>query len=79
VISYQIAKTSQDVLPVQLVIYSVTGAEIQTLINQKQAAGTYRLNWNGRDSQGDFVSAGIYLLRLRAGDFVESKKMLLIK
>lgn len=79
VISYQIPETDQAVIPVRLTIYSVAGKEVRTLINQRQSAGIYRLNWDGRNSQGEFVSAGIYLFRLHAGDFAKSKKMLLIK
>ncbi len=64
---------------VSLKIYDVLGREIKTLVKQEQASGVYQVNWNGDDQLGNKVSTGIYFYRIDAGDFVQTKKMLLIK
>ena len=64
---------------VELVIYNSLGQKIKTLIHSRQAAGQYTLQWNGSDDHGHPVTAGIYLLRMRAGDFIAIKKMALIR
>jgi hypothetical protein len=50
-------------LHVELKVYNVSGSEVQTLVNGKQAAGTYRVRF---DSQG--LPGGVYFYRLRAGE-----------
>ncbi len=62
-----------------LKIYDVLGREIKTLVNKEQANGVYEVNWNGDDELGNKVSTGVYFYRIDAGDFVQTKKMMLIK
>ncbi|MBE0551178.1 MAG: T9SS type A sorting domain-containing protein, partial [Ignavibacterium sp.] len=64
---------------VSLKIYDILGREIKILINQEQTSGVYEVNWNGDDEVGNKVSTGVYFYRIDAGDFVQTKKMLLIK
>ena len=59
---------------VTLVIYDAIGNEISTLINEELSAGNYNVDWNASD-----YASGIYLYRLNAGDFVATKKMILLK
>jgi hypothetical protein len=70
-------------LPVQtkvsVVIYDFLGREVRTLVNAVEQPGTHSINWNGKDGLGNDVSAGIYLYRIRAGGFVETRKMILLK
>ena len=47
--------------PVRLVIYNAMGQPVQTLVDQVQTAGWYRVTWNARDQRGVAVSAGVYL------------------
>jgi hypothetical protein len=42
-------------------------------------AGTYKVIWNGKDSNGQSVATGLYLYRLQAGSFTSVKKMLMLK
>ena len=67
---FQMPKTSL----VKLIIYDVLGSEITTLVNEELNPGTYEVEW---DASG--LSSGVYFYTLRAGEFTESKKMLLIK
>lgn len=64
---------------VTLKIYDLLGKEIKTLVNEAQVNGIYQAVWIGDNNSGKKVSSGIYFYQLRSGDFVETKKMLLIK
>jgi flagellar hook assembly protein FlgD len=55
------------------------GQEIATLVNDVVEKGVYTVNWDGRDEKGSYVSSGNYIYRMVAGDFVKSRKMMLIK
>lgn len=66
---------------VSLRIYDVAGAQVRTLVDQIQAAraGGYAVPWDGTNDRGDALASGVYFYRLVAGDFVRSKKMVLLK
>ncbi|MFQ5629732.1 MAG: LamG-like jellyroll fold domain-containing protein, partial [bacterium] len=64
---------------VSLKVYDLIGQEIATLVNRHVAAGNYEVQWDGRDWLGRKMASGVYLYRLRAGEFVQSRKMLLAK
>jgi len=60
--------------PVELVLFDILGREVALLVNEEQDAGYYKLNFNaGR------LASGIYFYQLRAGDYVETKKMVLLR
>ncbi len=59
---------------VSLIIYDAMGREVETLVNQNLSPGTYKADWDA----ANFVS-GVYFYKLNAGDFSETKKMVLIK
>jgi hypothetical protein len=69
-IKYTISKTSL----VTLKIYDLLGREIATLVNGKQQAGEYTARWNAES-----VPSGMYIYRIVAGNYVETKKMILMK
>ena len=64
---------------VSIKIYDMLGREVTTLINKETTAGYHIVYWNGRDSRGENVASGVYLYRLTAGSFSETKKMNLLK
>ncbi|MCX6163259.1 MAG: T9SS type A sorting domain-containing protein, partial [Ignavibacteriae bacterium] len=59
---------------VTLKIYDILGKEIETLVNEKQDAGIYEVTFDGNK-----LASGIYFYKLQSGDFVETKKMILLK
>ncbi len=59
---------------VQLKIYDVLGEEIATLVNEKQTAGNYKINFDASN-----LTSGIYFYKLSVGSFVQTRKMILIK
>ncbi len=69
-IKYQIVNSSY----ILLAVYDLLGREISILVNQKQSAGTYEVNFN----EGN-LSSGIYFYMLTSGNFKDVKKMLLVK
>jgi len=64
---------------VTLVIYNILGQRIRTLINSHQTAGFKSVRWNGEDDSGNKVSAGVYFYSIKADNFSQTKKMLLLK
>ncbi len=60
-------------------IYNLLGEKIQQLVNQEYSAGNYKVTWNGKTSDGVQTATGIYFYRLETDNFVETKKMLLLK
>lgn len=65
--------------PVTLVIYSVTGARVATLVRESRAPGTYVAYWDGRDESGHPAASGIYFARLDVGAATVSRKLVLLK
>lgn len=64
---------------VSIKIYDMLGREITTLVNKSTDAGYHIIYWNGKDDAGKEVSSGVYLYKLTAGNFSETKKMNLLK
>lgn len=64
---------------VNLLIYNVLGQKVKTLVNEFQTAGFKSVEWDGTDDRGNVIATGIYFFKLRAGDFSETKKMVLLK
>jgi hypothetical protein len=65
---------------VKLVIYDIMGRQVRTLANGDSFnSGFHVLNWDGRDNIGEKVASGMYIYRIKAGDFIADKKMLLVK
>ena len=64
---------------VSIGIYDIMGKEVVHLMKSYQVAGYRSYQWDGRDTMGRPVSAGVYLYQIQAGEFVETKKMVLLK
>jgi len=59
--------------------FDLLGREVLRLVNERQEAGYQSVIWNGRDRLGREVATGIYIYRLTAGDFVMTRKLVLMK
>ena len=64
---------------VNITIYDMLGREVKALINQTQDAGYRSVIWDATNDYGKPVSAGIYLCQIQAGEFISTKKMVLLK
>jgi len=69
-IRYSIPQSSNVIIK----IFDILGNEIETLVNEEKPVGTYKLTWNAVN-----LPSGIYFCHLRAGDFISTKKMVLLK
>jgi len=65
--------------PVELVVYSLLGGRVRTLISREMEAGYHQVEWDGRNDSGVPVTSGVYLYRFRAGDYLMIRKMILLK
>jgi hypothetical protein len=68
-IRYDLPKSAN----INLKIFNTLGQEITSLVNEHKEAGYYQATWNAN------VPSGIYFYRLQAGEYVETKKMILLK
>ena len=64
---------------VNVTVYDMLGNVVNNLINANQSSGYKSIQWNATNNQGEPVSAGVYLYKIQAGDFVDTKKMILLK
>ena len=55
-------------------VFNVLGTEIETLVNEEKSVGTYELNWNAAN-----LPSGIYFYKLQTSNFVQIRKMILLK
>mgnify|MGYP001168248898 FL=1 len=64
---------------VNITIYDMMGRMVKTLVNGSQKAGFKSAQWNATNNRNEPVSAGLYLYTMHAGEFRQTKKMLLLK
>jgi len=74
-ISYFIPEDSR----VNIEIYDLMGRKVKTLINSSQISGYKSIQWNATNDRNDPVSSGLYLYTVQAGEFRQTKKMVLLK
>lgn len=60
-------------------IYNLMGQEVRTLVNGKEGPGTFTTSWNGKDARGRDVPSGVYIYRMVAGGFTQSRKLILMR
>ncbi|NUO80006.1 beta-propeller fold lactonase family protein [candidate division KSB1 bacterium] len=78
-IRYEIPATNKSAMPVELAIYNLQGQLVRTLVDATQAPGRYSFVWNGVGAKGEALPAGLYFYRLKAGEQVTTKRLLLIR
>ena len=64
---------------VTLKIFNILGKEVSTLINEERPAGNYEVEFSAKDKNGTQLESGIYLYQLKSDNFIETKKMVLLK
>jgi|GEM_PF-2927218 len=64
---------------VTIVIYDALGRQMKNLVSGQQDAGTMFALWDGTDDSGRSVSAGVYLYQIRAGEYKQTRKLLLLR
>jgi hypothetical protein len=74
-ISYDLPAASQ----VSIVIYDALGQQVRQLVNTSKDAGRYSVQWDAKDQLGRSVGSGVYIAKIKAGQFSATQKMLLLK
>ena len=74
-IKYSISSVGASLMKlVQLKVYDILGNEIVTLVNEYKPAGNYKVEFNGTG-----LPSGVYFYQLKAGNYIETKKMVLLR
>ncbi len=74
-IRFSLARASD----VRLEIYDIMGRVVATVIQEPMTAGYHKVTWEGKDNAGQRVTSGVYFYRITAGEFVATKKMVVVK
>jgi len=64
---------------VNLIVYNILGQEVQVLLKEEKIGGRYFVRWDGKNASDRPAPSGLYIYRIIAEDFVQVKKMLLIR
>ena len=75
VIGYTLPRASH----VEVAIYNILGQRVRTLIDEIQPAGHHHVQWDGSDDGGRPLASGLYFCRMRAEEFTEARKMVLMQ
>jgi hypothetical protein len=62
-----------------LIVYDVTGREVQRLVEGELGSGLHRVQWSGRDSRGRSIAAGVYFINLRLGERLLTERVVIAK
>jgi hypothetical protein len=74
-IKYHLPKTSI----VDISIFNTAGQKVKTLVSGIQQSNCYEVKWNGTNETGQRAASGIYIYRIRAGEFIKVRKMIMLK
>lgn len=64
---------------VDLAVYTTNGTRIRTLYNGSCSQGIHGVVWNGQTGRGNMASSGVYVIRLKTGRYIQTRKMILVK
>ena len=62
-----------------LSVYNVRGQLVRSLVDGMKSTGTYQIQWDGKDDAGRTLPSGVYFYRLQAGEFNQTRKMVMMK
>jgi flagellar hook assembly protein FlgD len=74
-ISYQLSKPGM----VSARIFNMLGQQVRTVFSGSRQAGAYSVRWDGKNAKGQAVPAGVYVLRLSAGEQMFTRRITLLK
>jgi hypothetical protein len=74
-IKFDIPKQSE----VKIVVFDILGREVSTLVNEQLKPGTYEVVWSAPSGDASNFSSGVYYYQLRAGNYIDTKKLVLVK
>jgi len=74
-INYKLSKSGR----VSIRIYNLLGQQVRLLVDEYKEAGYYTIKWDGKNNYGQEVPSGVYYYQIKAGDFVQTKRMVLLR
>lgn len=74
-ISFFVSQSSE----VEITVYNLKGSKVKTLVRDSFSPGEHSVVWNGLNNQGQEVASGVYLYKMKTGQFSRTKKMILVK
>ena len=74
-ITYSLARKSH----VTIAVYNVLGQTVTILVDETRDAGNHQAVWDGTDRFGDDVASGVYMYKMLTGDYIETRKMVLMR
>lgn len=77
--SSQIKINSDKQSNIQIVIYNILGKEVKILLDKELPGGEHTIEWDGKDSNGNFLNSGVYFIKMKANGFQKTIKSLLLK
>ncbi len=75
IVSYNMAKAGN----VTITVFNVKGEKVRNLVNESKSAGTFQVSWNGNDENGSSCTSGIYYVKMTAGKYTTTQKVVLAK
>lgn len=78
-IQFDLPAETVDGVKTTLAIYNVTGQLVRTLLDEERKAGVHSILWDAKNDAGMQMPSGTYFYKIRAGDFNDTKKMILLK
>ena len=78
-ITYDIPASAVEGVHVVLKVYNILGQVMRTLVDEHKQPGRYQVSWDSNTASGSPVASGIYIYRIEAGEFVQVRKMVLIR
>ncbi len=78
-IGFDVPDDTAGEINITLQVYDIRGRLIRTLIDGPRGPGSYQVAWDGRDEKSRRVASGVYLYKIRAGDFTSVRKMVLVR
>ncbi|MGB2988386.1 MAG: T9SS type A sorting domain-containing protein, partial [Candidatus Zixiibacteriota bacterium] len=76
-IEYSVAR--EGPVQVGLKVYNVAGQLVKILVDEVKSSGEYEVTWNGKNENNEEVASGIYFYKLKVSDYIETKKMVLLR
>lgn len=64
---------------VELAVYNLAGQKVAALVDGERQAGAYAVRWDGRDDTGRSLASGLYLYRIKADGYEQTRKLLLVR
>jgi flagellar hook assembly protein FlgD len=64
---------------VRLDLYDTSGRRVRTIVDGRRPAGFHTTLWDGRDESGGRVASGVYFVRMQAGDFDRTRRLVVVK